>query len=163
MSTLGSVIHTNRRTDEASPPRLTASSALSRCSFIVTFSPVYQSSAAGTFTLLAVSELCASQLYPPPPHTHSIPSASLHFLACTVQCICPAVCVWEVNYLYCQPPSPTPPHAPSRFCLLLGVNGFFLHSLFLPRSLFAICEALCAEASLILYKDFTRHQLPWID
>lgn len=59
-SVLYFVIHTNRQTDEASSLRLTAS--LSWCSSIVTFSPVYQSSTAGTFTLLAVSELPSSQL-----------------------------------------------------------------------------------------------------
>lgn len=60
-SVLYFVIRTNRQTDEASSLRLTASS-LSWCSSIVTFSPVYQSSTAGTFTLLAVSELSSSQI-----------------------------------------------------------------------------------------------------
>lgn len=85
---------------------LTASSALSWCSSIVTFSPVYQPSTAGTFTLLAVSELfLIPALFQ---RTHRTPPtpASLRLPASPVQCICPAVCVWEVNYLYYHPPPP---------------------------------------------------------
>lgn len=74
-------------------------------------------------------------------HTHiykiSLPHCVLYLPASAAQFICPAVCVGDVNYLYCQPP-----------LLLIRLNSssprgkwVFLHSLFLPLCLCAACVA----------------------
>lgn len=94
--------------------------------------------------------LFSGRLHPSSSWTHtpactsrtSLPASPLspYHPASTAQFICPAVCVWEVNYLYCQPPflrfrlnssSSLPPR-----CERLS-----LHSLSSPLSPCATCVA----------------------
>ena len=129
--------------------RLTVSSVLSSCSSIVISSSVCQSSTAGRFTLLADWALCSrdpASLLPPQTHTHThtnthiqipLPHCTLYLPASAARFNCPAVCVWDVNYLYCQPPL-------LRFRLSSPFprsKWVFLHSLFLPLCLCAACVA----------------------
>lgn len=94
-------------------------------------------SAALTIPAPSCDTLCHSQTHARArTHTHSpLPHCTLYLPASAAQFICPAVCVGDVNYLYCQPPL-------LRLRLsspFLGANGFFCTH----------CSCLCACVLLV--------------